>query len=95
MNAYTLRAIIANLISKIHSLELEIILEQPVDTKFGDYTTNVAMMLAKKLGRNPVELAGEIAAVIVAETAEAIESAVVAGPGGKPQGGDCVNQCRY
>src|SRR4030043_199223 len=32
-------------------------LEHPTDGQFGDYATNVAMMLAKKTGKNPREVA--------------------------------------
>lgn len=81
MNARKLQTVIISLVSKQYSIDVDIVLEQPADSKFGDYTTNVAMMLAKKLGRNPVELAGEIAASIAAATTDFIESAVVAGPG--------------
>ncbi|OGL52253.1 arginine--tRNA ligase, partial [Candidatus Shapirobacteria bacterium RBG_13_44_7] len=34
--------------------------EHPTDGQFGDYATNVAMMLAKKTEKNPREVAGEI-----------------------------------
>jgi arginyl-tRNA synthetase len=81
MNAHAMQTTITSLVSMLYTLEVEIVLEQPADSKFGDYTTNVAMMLAKKLGRNPVELAGEIATAIAASTTEYVESAIVAGPG--------------
>lgn len=38
-----------------------ITVEYPKNEAFGDYTTNVAMTLAKPLGRNPMEVANEIA----------------------------------
>ena len=41
--------------------EGEIQLDRPKDDRFGDWTTNIAMILAKKIGRNPVEIAKEIA----------------------------------
>ena len=37
-----------------------ILLEYPADMAHGDYSTNIAMVLAKKIGKNPKELAGEI-----------------------------------
>jgi arginyl-tRNA synthetase len=49
------------------------------DAKFGDYQTNFAMVTAKALGRNPLEMANEIAAKYV--NSSAVERAVVAGPG--------------
>ncbi|SHK47271.1 arginine--tRNA ligase [Thermocrinis minervae] len=39
----------------------KISLERPKDENLGDYATNVAFLLAKGLGRNPMELAGELA----------------------------------
>lgn len=38
----------------------QINLERPLDEKNGDYSTNVAMVMAKKIGRNPREIAEEI-----------------------------------
>jgi arginyl-tRNA synthetase len=49
------------------------------DKKFGDFTTNVAMALAKNLGKNPRDLASEIIANL--PTSEIITKAEVAGPG--------------
>lgn len=37
-----------------------IAVEKPKDEKFGDYTTNVAMVLAKELKQNPMEIAEKI-----------------------------------
>ena len=36
------------------------VVEWPQDKKFGDYASNVAMVLARKLNRNPMEIAEEI-----------------------------------
>lgn len=49
------------------------------DPKFGDYQSNGVMPLAKKLGKNPRELAGPVAEKLV--ESEAIAKAEVAGPG--------------
>jgi arginyl-tRNA synthetase len=49
------------------------------DAKFGDYQTNFAMVSAKALGRNPVEMAKEIAAKYI--RSGTVERAEVAGPG--------------
>jgi arginyl-tRNA synthetase len=53
-------------------------LEVPPDSKFGDFACNAAMLLAKKLGRKPRELAEEIAAKIDKKLIAKVE---VAGPG--------------
>jgi arginyl-tRNA synthetase len=55
-------------------------LEQPRDPSHGDLTTNVALVLAKKLRRKPRELAGEIAAQLDFDR-DVIESVEIAGPG--------------
>ena len=49
------------------------------DAKFGDFTTNLAMRLAKPAGRNPRELAGLIIEQLPANAA--VEKAEIAGPG--------------
>ncbi len=55
---------IKNLIKEaLKKLEIEVqdvILEHPADVAMGDYSTNVAMVYAKKVGRNPKELAEKI-----------------------------------
>jgi len=38
----------------------EIQIEKPTDKKFGDFSTNIAFLLAKEAKRNPRELAGQI-----------------------------------
>ncbi len=54
-------------------------LEHPQDLKNGDFTTNLAMQLAGKEGRNPREFAEQIRASIPAN--ENIQKIEVAGPG--------------
>lgn len=36
--------------------------DPPRDTSFGDFSTNIAMVLAKKMSKSPIEIANEIAA---------------------------------
>lgn len=52
---------------------------EEADDKFGDYATNAAMILAKRTGDSPQNVAQKIIANIVGE--EIIKSAEVAGPG--------------
>lgn len=54
-------------------------LERPKNREHGDWASNVAMRLAKKLGANPRELATEIAEA--AASIDGVASAEVAGPG--------------
>ncbi|HEY8966334.1 MAG TPA: arginine--tRNA ligase [Candidatus Methylacidiphilales bacterium] len=53
------------------------------DPRHGDFQTNAAMTKAKELGRNPRELAAELAALLQADAAyaEAFEAPEIAGPG--------------
>jgi len=61
----------------IESPELQ--LDTPENPDFGDLSCNVAMMLSKKLGRNPRELAQEIIDALPAN--ELIAKSEIAGPG--------------
>ena len=56
------------------------VLERPRDPAFGDWATNLAMVLAKPLGQKPRDLAQRLIAAIDM-TAAGISSAEVAGPG--------------
>src|ERR1700752_319072 len=53
--------------------------ERPRNPEHGDYATNLALQLGKKVGANPRELAGWLATALAA--ADGIASADVAGPG--------------
>lgn len=57
----------------------DVTIERPKNRDHGDWASNVAMQMAKKVGTNPRELAAEI--VDRLSTAEGIASAEVAGPG--------------
>ena len=62
-------------------IEGVILLDFPADLSFGDLTTNVAMMYAKGLGRNPKELASEIVEKVASLKSELVSDISVAGPG--------------
>lgn len=59
--------------------ELGFVVEHPADELHGDYSTNVAMVMGKEMGKNPREVAEEIKANI--EVGRDIEKVEVAGPG--------------
>jgi arginyl-tRNA synthetase len=61
------------------ALPTTVTVERPRNPEHGDYATNVALQLAKKVGVNPRELAGWLAEAITA--ADGIAAADVAGPG--------------
>ena len=60
--------------------EIEVVVEQPRERDHGDLSSNVALILAKRLGRKPRELAGEIAAGLEFDRGT-VESVEIAGPG--------------
>ncbi|MBD3220369.1 arginine--tRNA ligase [bacterium] len=64
----------------IYEDDVTIELERPRDRNHGDLSTNLALVLAKRLGRKPRELAGELAAALELDKAM-IESVEIAGPG--------------
>lgn len=56
------------------------VIDPPRDKKFGDLATNVALLLGKDAGKNPRDLAAELASGLRA-SGDAIADAQVAGPG--------------
>ncbi len=60
-------------------LHTEVVLEHPSDLEHGDFSSNVAMVLAKEAGQNPRELAEKIVSAI--KPNEYVEKTEVAGAG--------------
>lgn len=56
-------------------------LERAAESKFGEYTTNVAMRYGKGLGKNPLHYGEELAAFLQARGIEGLERAEAVGPG--------------
>ncbi len=69
---------ITQIVKDLFDVPVEVVLTRP-DPQFGDYATNVAMQLAKPLGKNPREIA-ETLADKLRETGDFTEVSV-AGPG--------------
>lgn len=61
------------------ALPAAVTVERPRNPEHGDYATNLALQVAKKVGANPRELAGWLATALAG--ADGIASAEVAGPG--------------
>ena len=61
------------------ALPQTVTVERPRNPEHGDYATNLALQLGKKVGANPRELAGWLAEALA--QADGIASAEVAGPG--------------
>ena len=58
-----------------------ITIEVPKDPKFGDYSTPLALTLAKAAGRKPREIADEISRLVAKRSYRLIDRTEVAGPG--------------
>jgi arginyl-tRNA synthetase len=56
-------------------------LERPARREHGDWSTNVALASAKKAGRNPRELANQLAAALEAADVPHVAKVEIAGPG--------------
>ena len=69
---------IQEVIAKLFNIETTVQLTRP-DPKFGDFATNVALQLAKPLGKNPREIAEAIAEELRGH--EELGEVSVAGPG--------------
>jgi arginyl-tRNA synthetase len=74
-----IREVLRKLAGELFDIEIEPVILVP-EKSFGDYSTNLAMVLAKRLGRNPREVADEILDYI-AKQAEIDFDCVIAGPG--------------
>lgn len=63
--------------------DVSFVVEHPVDFSHGDYSTNVAMVCAKKIGKNPRQLAEEMVAIFRQAQDEfpEIQEIQIAGPG--------------
>jgi arginyl-tRNA synthetase len=73
-----LAAALSELGLAVESAEIQI--ERPDDTTHGDLSTNVALVMAKQLKRNPRELAAEIAGRVSLDK-DFVDRVEVAGPG--------------
>jgi len=75
------QAIVA-LVKELFGVEATVELARP-DEQFGDYATNVALQLATKVGKNPREIADQLAASneLMHVLADKVSAVSVAGPG--------------
>src|ERR1700761_5713152 len=75
----TASAVLAEHGLDVSALPATVTVERPRNPEHGDYASNLAMQLGKKVGANPRELAGWLADALA--QADGIASAEVAGPG--------------
>lgn len=72
-----IQELVALKLKELFGAEVTVVLTRP-DAQFGDFATNVALQLSKQLGRNPREIAEQLAAALQHEN---IVECSVAGPG--------------
>ena len=78
----SINEIIRNLVtSALGNAEGDFVVEHPADLSKGDYSTNAALVFAKILKNNPVELAKEIVEKISSKLPPEISKVETAGPG--------------
>jgi arginyl-tRNA synthetase len=65
---------------ELFGIEIAVELTRP-EEKHGDYATNVALQLAKPVGKNPREIGEALAAKLRHDLAEQVSDVTVAGPG--------------
>jgi arginyl-tRNA synthetase len=75
-----LETAISSAVQAQYDLEIAVELSRP-DEQFGDYATNAALQLAKRVGKNPREIAEALAAKLREDLAETLKDVSVAGPG--------------
>jgi arginyl-tRNA synthetase len=61
--------------------DVAVVVERPKQAAHGDFATNVALTLAKRVGRKPRELADEIGAATARALRDAVQASETAGPG--------------
>lgn len=76
-----IRNLITAALQQVGLPEVEFSVEHPSDMTHGDYASNVAMALAKQVGKSPREVAEDIAAALRAAVDPRIASIDIAGPG--------------
>jgi len=69
----TIKSLIRDIISKIIGEQIDFIVEPPENKNFGDYATNVALVLGKKEKKNPLIIAEEIKSKINSDIFSKIE----------------------
>jgi arginyl-tRNA synthetase len=76
-----LAKLIVESLSELGLEPTDFVVEHPADLAHGDYSTNVALVLSKKVDQAPKELAEKIASTVEARLPQFVEKVEVAGPG--------------
>ena len=76
-----IRKVVQEALAEVGAPGVSFAVEQPAEMAHGDYATNAALAAAKQLGREPLELASELAGRIEYALGESTANVTVAGPG--------------
>jgi arginyl-tRNA synthetase len=74
-------SVIREALTEIGAGEVAFSVERPSDMAHGDYATNVALVAGKQLGKNPKEIAAELAPLLQVALGTEAADVSVAGPG--------------
>lgn len=77
----TIQEKLSNIVQEIAGEKVEIKLDAPQDISHGDFSSNFALVLSKKLGKNPREIAEEIKTVYEKLNDPSVKTVEIAGPG--------------
>src|SRR6185312_5338542 len=75
-----LAAALAATVTELFDVHVAVVLTRP-EPQFGDFATNVALQLAKQLGKNPREVAEQVSATLKEKLGDKVSSLSIAGPG--------------
>lgn len=75
-----LQTAIAAVVHDLYDLEVVLELTHP-DEKFGDFATNIALQITKQVGKNPRQVAEELAAELRTKLTDTVADVSIAGPG--------------
>lgn len=76
-----LKKCIVDALQKLGIEATDIALERPDDFSHGDHSSNIALILAKKIGRKPSDVAESITSIMHETIPEEVEKVEIAGPG--------------
>jgi arginyl-tRNA synthetase len=73
---------LADLVTEsVRGADIAVSLERPKQVAHGDYASNVALMLGKRIKRNPRELAVSLSSAVLPQLQGVVEKTEIAGPG--------------
>lgn len=75
-----IEAVLSGIVRRLFDIESQIDLTRP-DAQFGDYATNIALHLAKTVGKPPREIAEQLSTELRTELVGTADEITIAGPG--------------